>query len=87
MQVENVNNRSIPSTNTERKITDLSDLNSFTLPPSLSPYRQTELQRNGITEKRIHLLCVGWRNLFPVVLLCQFFVLAGNRFWFYILLM
>ncbi len=23
----------------------------------------------------------------PVVLLCQFFVLAGNRFWFYILLM
>ncbi len=24
---------------------------------------------------------------FPVVLLCQFFVLAGNRFWFYILLM
>ncbi len=24
-------------------------------------------------------------TLFPVVLLCQFFVLAGNRFWFYIL--
>ena len=23
----------------------------------------------------------------PVVLLCQFFVLGGNRFWFYILLM
>ncbi len=23
----------------------------------------------------------------PVVLLCQFFVLAGNRFWFYIRLM
>jgi hypothetical protein len=23
---------------------------------------------------------------FPVVLLCQFFVLAGNRFWFYILM-
>jgi hypothetical protein len=22
---------------------------------------------------------------FPVVLLCQFLVLAGNRFWFYIL--
>jgi hypothetical protein len=35
----------------------------------------------------IHLLCVGWRNFFPVVLLCQFFVLARNRFWFYILLM
>ena len=23
----------------------------------------------------------------PVILLCQFLVLAGNRFWFYILLM
>jgi hypothetical protein len=26
--------------------------------------------------------CAGWRNFFPVVLLCQFLVLAGNRFWF-----
>ncbi len=26
-------------------------------------------------------------TFFPVVLLCQFFVLAGNRFWFYTLLM
>ncbi len=25
-------------------------------------------------------------TLFPVMLLCQFLVLAGNRFWFYILL-
>jgi hypothetical protein len=50
---------------------------------SLSHYRQTERQ----TESQIHLLCMGWRNLFPVVLLFQFFFLAGNRFWFYILLM
>ncbi len=50
---------------------------------SLSPYSQTE----WLTEKRIHSLRVGWRNFFPIVLLCQFFVLAGNRFWFYILLM
>ncbi len=35
--------------------------------------------------KNIHSLRVGLRNLFPVVLLCQFLVLAGNRFWFYIL--
>jgi hypothetical protein len=28
--------------------------------------------------------CAGG-TFFPVVLLCQFFVLAGNRFWFYIL--
>ncbi len=49
---------------------------------SLSPYSQTESQ----TEKPIHLIRVGWRNLFPVVLLCQFSVLAGNRFCFYTLL-
>jgi hypothetical protein len=30
--------------------------------------RQTELQ----AEKQIHLLHVGWRNFFPVVLLCQY---------------
>ena len=27
----------------------------------------------------------GLEELIPVVLLCQFLVLAGNRFWFYIL--
>ena len=39
-------------------------------------------QRNEYT-------CYAWAGgtFFPVVLLCQFFVLAGNRFWFYILLM
>ncbi len=31
--------------------------------------------------------CCAWAGgtFFPVVLLCQFFVLAGNTFWFYIL--
>ncbi len=29
---------------------------------------------------------MGWRNIFPVVLLCQFLVLAGNRFRFYTLM-
>ncbi len=42
---------------------------------SLSPYGQTE----SLTEKKIHSLHVGWRNFFPVVLLCQVFDLAGNR--------
>jgi hypothetical protein len=41
-----VNNRSIPSTHAQRKITDLSDSHSFTPHPSLSPYSQTELQRD-----------------------------------------
>ncbi len=54
-----VNNRSIPSMQAVRKITNLSDQHSFTLHPSLSPYGRTELR----AEKRIHLLRVGWRNL------------------------
>ncbi len=43
--------------------------------------RQTHWQRNEYT-------CCAWAGgtFFPVVLLCQFFVLAGNRFWFYILM-
>ena len=76
-----VNNRSIPSTHTERQISDLSVKYSFTPYPSLSPYSQME----SLTEKGIHSLHVGWRNFFPVVLLCQFLVLVGYRFWFYIL--
>ncbi len=32
-------------------------------------------------------LGMGWRNFVSVVLLCQFLVLAGNMFWFYILLL
>jgi hypothetical protein len=38
--------------------------------------RQNTLATRGLEEP-----------FFPVVLLCQFSVLAGNRFWFYILLM
>ncbi len=71
-----MNNRSIPSTYAVKKITNLSDEHSFTLHPSLSPYSRTELG----TEEQIHLLCVGWRNLFSscAVVLCQFLVLVGN---------
>ncbi len=43
----------------------------------------------ALTDRRNHRQRKGWRNLFPfpVVLLCQFFVLVENRLWFYILLM
>ncbi len=43
--------------------------------------RQKDRQRNEYTR-------FAWAGgtFFPVVLLCQFFVLAANRFWFYILL-
>jgi hypothetical protein len=37
-----------------------------------------------IPEFSVHLLRVGWKNFILVVVLCQFLVLAGNRFWFYI---
>jgi hypothetical protein len=38
----------------------------------------TDRERNTLAAR-------GLEELFPVVLLCQFLVLAGNRFWFYIL--
>jgi hypothetical protein len=40
-----------------------------------------------IAEKILNTRC-AWAGgtFFPVVLLSQFFVLAGNRFWFYILM-
>ncbi len=50
---------------------------------SFSPYSQTERR----TESQIHSLHVGWRNLFCSCAVVSVFVLAGNRFWFYILLM
>ncbi len=41
-----------------------------------------------ITDGGMNTLAVhGLEELFfPVVVLCQFLVLAGNRFWFYILM-
>jgi hypothetical protein len=48
-----VKNSDIPSTQDERKITGCSHKHSFTLYPSLSPYRQTD----SLTEKQIN---PGW---------------------------
>ncbi len=48
-----------------------------------------KLRRNEYFQShflRVSFFVAGsWRNFFPVVLLCQFLVLAGNRFRFYIL--
>jgi hypothetical protein len=44
-----VNNRSIPSTHAERKITVRSHKHSFTPYPSLGPYRQTDRITDGGT--------------------------------------
>ncbi len=68
------NNRSIPLMHVKRQITDLSVKHSFTLYPSLSPYSQTESQ----TEERIHLLCVGWRNLFSSCAVVSDFCSGGK---------
>ncbi len=57
---------------------------------------QTDGRTDGRTEEQIHSLCVGWRNL-PTLRVCwrnlfsscavvSVLVLAGNRFWLYILL-
>ncbi len=49
---------------------------------SLDPYWQTEWR----TEKQNTFFAWAGGTFFPVVLLCQFLVLAGNRFWYFILL-
>ncbi len=64
-----MNNCSIPSMHADRKITVFSHGHSFTPYPSLSPHSPTE----GIMERQIHSLRMGWSNLFSVMLLCQFF--------------
>jgi hypothetical protein len=78
-----VNNCSIPSMHAERKITVCSHKHSFTPCPSLSPYSPTD----RVTDKETNTLAArGLEDFFPVVLFCvSFLVLAGNRFWCYIL--
>ncbi len=65
-----MNNRSIPSTHAERKITVRSHKHSFTPYPSLSPYSRTD----KMTDREMNTLTAcGLEELFfLVVLLCQF---------------
>ncbi len=70
-----MNNRSIPLMHTVSNSPYLSDQHSFTLHPSLSPYSRTESQ----TEKQIHLLCVGWRNLFSSCAVVSVFCSDGKQ--------
>ena len=85
--------RSIKKRKLIQKSLSLSDYHSFTLSLLLALTDWlTDSQRNDITR-------FAWAGgtcprfawaggtFSPVVLLCQFLVLAGNRFWFYILLM
>ncbi len=64
----------------ESKSVEFSGKHSFTLHPSLDPYGQNHRRRDTYTR-------CAWAGgtFFPVVLLSPFLVLAGNRFWFYIL--
>ncbi len=54
-----------------KEITVCSHKHSFTPYPSLSPYRLTD----GMTDRKTNTLAArGLEDLFPVVLLCQFFL-------------
>ncbi len=70
-----MNNCSIPSTKEKLQFVLINTLLLHISLLALTDGR-TELQ----TEEQIHSLHVGWRNFFPVVLLCQFLVVAGNSF-------
>ncbi len=70
-----MNNCSIPSMHTERKITVRSYKQSFTPYPSLSPYRQTE----GITAGRINTLAAhGLEELFSSCAVVSVFLVSGG---------
>jgi hypothetical protein len=78
-----VNNHSIPSTHTERKITVHSHNHSFTPYPSLSSYSQMDRMTDGEMNT---LAARGLEELFFQLCCCvSFSFLAGNRFWFYLL--
>jgi hypothetical protein len=78
-----VNNRSIPSMHTERKITVCSHKHSFTPYPSLSSYSPMD----GMTEGGTNTLAAhGLEELFSsCAVLSVFWFLVENRFWCYLL--
>ncbi len=78
-----MNNRSIPSMHVERIIRVCSHKHTLTPYPSLSPYSPTD----RITDRGTYTLAArGLKELFFQLCCCvSILVLAGNRFWFYIL--
>jgi hypothetical protein len=58
----------------ERQVTNLSVKHSFTPYPSLSLYRPTELW----TKEQIHLLRVGWQNIFSICAVVSVFGSGGK---------
>ncbi len=78
-----MNNHIIPSTHSERKITDLSNKHSFIPYPSLSPYTHTDRQMDRETNTSA---ACGLEELFSsCAVVSVFWFLAGNRFWCYLL--
>jgi hypothetical protein len=66
----------------DRKITAPSGKHSFTLYPSLSPYKWTDRQNDGETNT---LAAHGLEELFPLLCHCvSFLVVMGNSFWCYL---
>ena len=76
-----VNNRIIPSLQAIRKIT------IFLINTLLLYIPLLALTHGHNYRQRVKYTRYAWAGgtFLPVVLLCQFFVLAGNRFWFYLL--
>ncbi len=78
-----MNNHSIPSMHTEKKITVHSHKHSFTPYPSLSPYSQTDGKTD--VETNTH-AARGLEELYSsCAAVSVFWFPAGNRFWCYIL--
>ncbi len=77
-----MNNRSIPSTHALKKL-PIFLINTLLLHIPLVAL--TDGQNYQQRDKYTRCTWAGG-TVFPVVLLCQFLVLAGNMFWFYILL-
>ncbi len=77
-----VNNCNNPSTHADRKITVTSGKHSFTLYPSLSPYRWTDRQTDRQNDRGMNILTAhGLEKLFFQLCRCvSFLVVAGNSF-------
>ncbi len=71
-----MNDHSIPSMHTERKITNLSVKTLLLYIPLLA---LTDGQTESLTEGQIHLLRVGWRNFFSSFAVVSVFGSGGKK--------
>ncbi len=76
-----MNNHIIPSTHSERKITNFSNKHSFIPYPSLSPYSQTDKQTDRQTDRETNTLTArGLEELFFQLCCCVSFLVSGGKY-------